>query len=189
MSERWRCFVAVPIGDSLRRDLAGVVDGWRSRPELEGLRWTDPESWHVTLAFLGSVDAAETSRLGALIEDVAAQNEPMQLRTGDLGAFPSAGRARVLWYGIADPDGSLAALSADLHAALGMEVAAPHRPHVTLARAGRQTLSLRTWLEHASAPAGELAVHRLELKRSHLGRGPARYETLASASMGATGHV
>jgi len=26
IAERWRCFVAVPIGDTLRTDLLGVVD-------------------------------------------------------------------------------------------------------------------------------------------------------------------
>jgi len=181
-----RCFVAVPIGEELRAALADAVADWR---ELEGLRSTDPASWHVTLAFLGSVDAAEISRLEVLIGDVAAHNAPMQLRTGGLGAFPSAGRARVLWYGIADPDGSMAALSADLHAALGMEVATAYRPHLTLARARRQALDLRGWLAHASAPEGDLVVDRLELMRSHLGQGPARYEALSSAVLGLPAHV
>lgn len=189
MSERWRCFVAVPIGESLRRDLATAVDGWRPQPELDGLGWTGPESWHVTLAFLGSVDAAEVSRLGVLIEEVAAHHEPMQMRTGGLGAFPAGGRARVLWYGIADPDGAMAALSADLHSALGLMLAQPYRSHLTLARARRQPLDVRSWLVGAAAPAGELAVGRLQLKRSHLGGGPTRYETLASVSLGAPMHA
>ena len=183
-----RCFVAVPIGEELRAALADAMAGWREHPEADGLRWTDADAWHVTVAFLGSVDAEAIARLQALIGDVAAHNEPMQLRTGDLGAFPSAGRARVVWYGIADADGAMAALSADLHAALGMEVATRYRPHLTLARARRQAVDLRAWLAHASAPSGELMVDRLELMRSHLGRGPARYESISSAVLGVASH-
>ena len=63
--ERWRCFVAVPIGEALRRDLAAAVEGWRIRPDLAGLRWTEPQSWHVTLAFLGPIEASSVTGLTA----------------------------------------------------------------------------------------------------------------------------
>jgi len=35
-------------------------------------------------------------------------------------------------------------------------------------------------------PAGQLAVERVVLYRSHLGAGPARYEILAAAPLGLT---
>ena len=48
-----RLFVAlVPPADALA-ELAAAVDALRSTP---GLRWTRPEQWHVTLAFLAEVD-------------------------------------------------------------------------------------------------------------------------------------
>ncbi len=52
---RWRCFVAVPIGEDLRADLLATAEAWRGS---EDLRWTDPDTWHVTLAFLGGIRAA-----------------------------------------------------------------------------------------------------------------------------------
>ena len=53
----------------------------------------------------------------------------------------------------------------------------PFRPHVTLARARGRSVDLRAWLEGESAPApeGRSTVDELAM-RSHLGRGPARYE-------------
>src|SRR5688500_15706343 len=87
-------------------------------------------------------------------------------------------RARVLWYGIEDPAGELAALARDLHSELGLEVAGPYRPHLTLARARRLPINLAPWLADASAPEGELVVDRLDLMRSHLGDASARYEVV-----------
>jgi 2'-5' RNA ligase len=45
-------------------------------------------------------------------------------------------------------------------------------------------VDLRSWLASASAPEGELVADRIQLMRSHLGRGPARYETLAAMKLG-----
>jgi 2'-5' RNA ligase len=90
----------------------------------------------------------------------------------------------VAWYGVSDPHGQLATLAGDLRATLGLDDGGRFSPHVTLARARREPVDLRGWVAGASAPGGELLVDRLALMRSHLGDGPARYETLASASMG-----
>ena len=180
-AERWRCFVAVPIGGGLRADLARAVHGWG---DLEGLRWTDPEAWHVTLAFLGSVEAGRVPEVAGRLRVVAEQHAPMSLATGGLGAFPSPARARVAWYGVDDADGRMARLAADVVQALGLEAAQPYRPHLTLARARRQPVDLRSWLASASAPGGRLFVDRVELMRSHTGKNAARYETLETIALG-----
>ena len=179
--ERWRCFVAVPIGEELRADLKAAVDPWR---DLGGLRWTDPVGWHVTLAFLGSVDVDRVPRLAGSLAPVAERHAPISLATGGFGAFPSPRHARVAWYGVEDADGRIERLAADVALALGLEAPRRFRPHMTLARARRQPVDLRSWLASASAPEGRLAVDRMELMRSHTGRGLARYETLATIALG-----
>ena len=102
--------------------------------DLDGLRWTDPDAWHLTLAFLGSVEADRIDGIVATLCEVAAAHRPMRLATGGLGAFPSVGRARVAWYGVADPDGRLAAFARAIRRATGVE-GSEFRGHVTLARA------------------------------------------------------
>jgi RNA 2',3'-cyclic 3'-phosphodiesterase len=187
MTETWRCFVAVPLGEDLRLALRTLVDGWRDGPDVAGLRWTDPDSWHVTLAFLGSVEADRIDRIVASLREVAAAHRPMRLETGGLGAFPSAGRARVAWYGVADPDGRLAALARDVRRATGV-TGSEFRGHVTLARARRDPVSVRELVDRPS-PTGMLSVDHVALMRSHLGRGPARYEGLADVELGVTARV
>ena len=117
---------------------------------------------------------------------VAEGHRGLTVPTGRLGAFHRSGSARVLWYGVGDGLGALPALAADLARAYGLATGEPYRPHVTVARARRRPVDLRGWIEEASAsaPEGQLSVSRVELMRSHLGGGPARYERLASVQLG-----
>jgi 2'-5' RNA ligase len=186
--ERSRCFVAVPIGEVLRAELVAAVDEWRARPDLAGLRWSDAASWHVTLAFLGSIQPSVVRDLTARLADAVDRHALMQRPTGGVGGFPSAARSRVARHGVADPDGALADLAGDVRRATGVEAAA-FRGHVTLARARRGPVDLRAWVQDADAPAGVLAVDRVQLMRSRLGRGPARYEVLESFTLGAAARV
>ena len=182
--ERWRLFVAVPIGEELRGALRDAVEGWRSDEQVAALRWTDPDGWHVTLAFLGETDAAAVPEIAERLAAVAARHEATTSRTGGLDAFPTRARARVGWYGVEDADGRIATLAADVSRALDLDATQTLRPHLTLARARSDHVDLRSWLGSASAPAGMLVVDRIELMRSHVGEGPVRYETVATIELG-----
>lgn len=189
-TERWRCFIAIPIGEQLRSDLTRAVATWRSDPAFADLRWTDPDAWHVTLAFLGWTDPGSVGGVVTAMRIVASGATPATLTTGGLGAFPSPGRTRVLWYGIDDPDGLLGGLSAELHHALRLEGSEPFRAHLTLARAEPEPLKLRDAMGGLVAPPGTLAVEETRLMRSHLGGNrPARYEMLESVPIGTSAHV
>jgi RNA 2',3'-cyclic 3'-phosphodiesterase len=179
----WRCYVAVPLPDGLREELRAWVAQVRGDGALEAdWRWADPESWHITLAFLG---ATSPDVVPAVVEQLwreLAERERFSVAAGGMGAFPSRGRARVLWYGIQDADRRLAELALAVRAATGTDEAAPLRAHVTLARArardaGAPLPSLR------QLPVGEVPVEAVMLMRSHLGHGPARYEALAEFSL------
>ncbi len=182
--ELWRCFVAVMLGDDLRASLADAVEEWRGRSAEGALRWTDPDGWHLTLAFLGATDPARVPALVEALATAASTAEASSLDTAGLGAFPSRGRARVLWYGIDDGDGALRRLAAAVRSALVMPAGEPFRAHVTLARARTDPVDLGPFLRSAVAPHGVLEVTELHLLRSHLGRGPARYESLAAVPLG-----
>ena len=187
--ERWRCFVAIPVEDPLRSRLASDVEEWRGRPDLGDLRWADPAGWHVTLAFLGAVDPAAVGRLTASLGAVARRHGAMRLEAGGLGSFPSDARARVAWSGVGSASTDLEALAADARRSVGVESTDSFRGHVTLARARRRPVDLRAWISEARPPDGALDVTRIELMRSHVGNGPARYENLASFELGVPAHV
>ena len=179
----WRCFVAVPIDSELRAAIERVARDLRARPGAEGWRWADAEAWHVTLAFLGATDPDQVSRLSEALERVGAAHDAMELPVGGLGAFPSRARARVLWYGISDAGGSLRQLAEAVRGALGMVTDERFRGHLTLARARDRFGTDAGALVDAPAPTSRLVVDRLELYRSHLGRGPASYEALTTVPL------
>lgn len=187
MNGVWRCFVAVPLDGGLRRDLQRACERLReAHPALDdSWRWTAPGEWHVTLAFLGETDPAGVARLSGAIDAVAAPRDVFTLPTGELGVFPSPRAARVLWYGVQDPDGSLALAIEELRDALGLDPA-PVRPHVTIARARhRHGAVADALLDGPPMPEGRLTVERVRLYRSHVGAGPARYEVVAESVLGA----
>jgi RNA 2',3'-cyclic 3'-phosphodiesterase len=186
MTERWRCFIAVPLNDAIRAALSSSSAQWRAEPPADALRWADPDGWHLTLAFLGSVDSDRVAEIVAMTGEIAASHARTEVSTARLGAFPRPGSARVLWYGVADPDGVLAVIAGALAIDFELPRGEPYRAHITLARARQGHVDLRGWIERASesAPEGRLPVETLHLIRSHLGAGPARYETLASLPLG-----
>jgi 2'-5' RNA ligase len=186
----WRCFVAVPIGADLRSALALAVDGWRTSPEGERLRWTDPDGWHVTLAFLGSTDPERVPEIAGAVERAVVDLPPFELSAGGVGAFPSPNAARVVYYRIADPDGRMSELALAVRRSLEVDEGSPFRPHITLGRVrgdGRERLG--EWLRSLEVPSGAVQVDRAELYRSHLGKGPARYEALATLHLPQRGPV
>ncbi|WP_019874895.1 RNA 2',3'-cyclic phosphodiesterase [Sporichthya polymorpha] len=137
-----------------------------------GLRWTRPEQWHLTLAFLGEVADDTVPALTAAL-DAVMSDAPMTLRLAGGGCFGT----NVLWVGLAGDVHALRTLAeAVTAAARGVAVELddrPYRPHLTLARAGKASADLR----HA---AGELAqvvgpswdVDAVHLMSSRLGQGP-----------------
>lgn len=186
MADAWRCFVAVPIGPALQSQLAGAVEALRNeRPELEeSWRWSEPEAWHITLAFLGATPSGDVPGLADRVAEAVAEHEPFRLAGGGLGAFPSRRAGRVLWYGIHDPERRLRDLANAVRIALGLETGSPFHPHLTLGRARhRHGAPVGGLLDTVRLPDGELLVDRALLYRSHAGSGPARYEVLAEAAL------
>jgi 2'-5' RNA ligase len=182
----WRCFVAVPIDERMRSAVSATVDALRAAPGAGAWRWSDAEGWHVTLAFLGATDPASVPGLSRLLAALAGSVGGFTREAGGLGAFPSRGRARVVWYGIADSDGRLRRLASAVQAAVGLPPDARFHAHLTLGRArDRLGTDATALLDGGAAPASRLDVDRLVLYRSHLGHGPARYEALSTVRLGA----
>lgn len=195
MIERWRCFIAVPLPPGLRVDLTDVVSAWRGEPDGLDLRWTDPAGWHLTLAFLGWVEAGLAEEILGILVRPARDGQRVDLAAGGLGAFPSARRARVLWYGLTDAGGAAASLAEGIRRALApivprVDDGSPFQPHVTLARArSERGLDLASWMAGRAVPSGVVPLERVILYRSHLGRGPAHYEPLGAVTVGTGAHI
>lgn len=88
-----RLFIGVPVPPAARMSLMR-----RLPPSLPG-RPAPPENWHFTLRFLGSTDPARRDSLAQLLRNTPFGPE-FNIEFDQLGAFPGARRARVLWVGV-----------------------------------------------------------------------------------------
>lgn len=131
-----RLFAALEVPRRVRAPLDVALAELRVR--WDDLRWTPPEQWHVTIAFVGHTDRDPDEVAGVLAE--AARNAPARVRL----SIEEPGRfgARVLWVRVGDePPGAVRELGAAAQDALehaGLPVDRKEvRPHLTLARAAR----------------------------------------------------
>lgn len=99
------------------------------------VRWVAPETFHVTLQFLGETDKHDAIKDALQLVRGAA----IGMAFRGTGFFPNAKSPRVFWVGI-DADDSLQQLATAIGGALEplgfKRETAPFRPHLTLARAG-----------------------------------------------------
>ena len=185
MSAALRTFIGIPV-PALRR-LVEVSGELRALGRL--LRVTSPESWHLTLKFLGETPAGEIAALSRAIEEVASETATGSYEVRGLGVFPSLRRPSVIWAGLRG-DGPLALLAErldDVCSRFGFarETRAFH-PHITLARvSGRAPASLAAMLEaEAETAFGSVRPERVVLYESELSKSGSRYQPLASALLG-----
>jgi RNA 2',3'-cyclic 3'-phosphodiesterase len=179
-----RLFLAAEVPEGVKTALGVAIEPWRRT--LPGARWIPPESWHITLKFLGPTDPQRLQWIEEAIGSVASAHAPAEVQLANLGAFPAAGRARVLWAGVEDADHRLAALAADLQVALGDAFPSEARSfhaHLTVARSD-PPLVLPSGFAETSCESGLFVIDRLILYRSHLQRPHPRYEVLSVLPLG-----
>jgi 2'-5' RNA ligase len=163
-------FVALtPPPDAVEELVAATAAVRAEHPEL---RWTPPEQWHLTLAFLGEVDDRSREDLAERLRRAATRHAPPVLSLGSAGRFGD----RVLWTRVRGDVEPLRRLAASVRAAarrarLPVEER-PYRPHLTLARA-RDAADLRPVVEVLGGYSGrDWVAGELHLVRSRLGAGP-----------------
>ncbi|HTP12960.1 MAG TPA: RNA 2',3'-cyclic phosphodiesterase [Bacteroidota bacterium] len=130
-----RSFIALPSNADLNSRLIEVQR--RLMEERASVKWDTPDKFHITLKFLGDVDA---DRIPALIDSLAAvvaKLPAFSLVYDAIGAFPDLIHPKVIWAG-ARPNDALTTLHRELESAcerLGFsrEARAFH-PHITLGR-------------------------------------------------------
>jgi 2'-5' RNA ligase len=175
-----RLFVAVSLPEHVVELVRGI-----DRPDVRGLRWTTEQQWHVTLRFLGQVEAAEPveEALG-LVPDALASAGGTDVRAvlgPRVAWFP--GR-QVLYVPVSGLD-SLAQAVGDATAPWGQRAEdRPFSGHLTLARArGRARPPARL---AGAALGAQWRVEAFVLMSSVLGRGGAHYERLATVALTAS---
>jgi 2'-5' RNA ligase len=88
-----RLFIGIPLASAVIEELRAASA--RLRTAADSLRWTAPESWHVTLQFLGNTSPEQFACMAARLRALHAPPIPVCLE--ELGCFDRAG---ILFAGI-----------------------------------------------------------------------------------------
>ena len=152
-----RLFVGIDIDEEIRQRIATFMDGVGGfAPDV---RWVQPETFHITLKFIGEQPERMLADLREKLRGV--HSAPSTISFRGTGFFPTPKAARVFWVGMEYEEtlGALAAAVDEAIASLGIaREERAFKPHLTLARAGSGRPQWKT------GDRANSAFHRLQEK-------------------------
>ncbi|MBN2467966.1 MAG: RNA 2',3'-cyclic phosphodiesterase [Deltaproteobacteria bacterium] len=178
-----RAFVAIPLAheiiariDTLQKDLKAIP---------ADVKWVRPESIHLTLKFLGSIDEAAVEPISRAIQKAMRGLTPWSVALRTLGTFPSLRNPRVVWIGIKDESGQIMTLQQQIENELSSigfpKETRPFSPHLTLGRVrssrGKRELAANL-IDQRELVVGEIGINRVILFKSDLRPSGAVYTAL-----------
>ncbi len=206
MSDTSRVFVAVSLPAETKQELYALQQNMQEHivyaagEKADGLvRWTSIENLHITLSFLGPINAEQRKAVREETARIAERYNPFSANiTRTILAPPGNAKKlpRMIWADISQTDelmqlqGNLAdAVYNREEFAYKQRERRPFRPHLTLAR-------FRKWklreLEQGELPPVEgdldiaFPVHTVAVMESTLKRSGAEYTTVASFALGSS---
>ena len=136
MSNIIRTFIAIELPEKIIYTIRKVQEEIKSYGLK--IRWVRPENIHLTLKFLGDIQAADTENVARAVSETATGYPPISLAVKGIGVFPGIKKPRVLWLGISKQLDLLTALQKTLDEkleAMGFpKEKRPFRGHLTLGR-------------------------------------------------------
>ena len=181
-----RTFIAIRLPGEVEGSLGKVAEEMRPFWPERGVRWVRAENIHLTLRFLGDTEGERVAEIGSGLEEVVGKYEVFALALAESGCFPNERKPRVVWTGVEDGEGQLAALQKDVEALVRrMGWAAERRDfraHLTLGRVRQGVRPVREdWLR--SPVRMVFRVGAVELIESALKPGGAEYRTLCRVGL------
>jgi RNA 2',3'-cyclic 3'-phosphodiesterase len=182
-----RSFIAIELPEPVKAELKQIADRIKSA-DPTCAKWVDPNSIHLTLKFLGNVDAGKVDSIVDAMKDAALASAPFQLELQGLGAFPNLHRAQVVWVGVSGDIDKLQTFQKNLESNLEKLGFAPEgrvfSPHLTLARVRDyvtplQRQSLGNLINTQKFTSSQvIPVNSISLMKSQLTRSGAIYTEL-----------
>lgn len=125
-----RLFFAIALSSIARNSLSEYTPKVKEKLDRQGLRWTTPEKWHVTVLFVGDEDPETVKSVAA---EALAGHKEVKLRIDKINGLPDSKRPGVICLGVSAISGDLGAIHNALGAAFPLDDE-EYVPHVTLAR-------------------------------------------------------
>jgi 2'-5' RNA ligase len=191
-SERMRLFVAVTVPEGVKRKLEETQAELRRAAPERGVRWARREQFHLTLRFLGDVEAARVEGLAEAIRGACRGFGAVHLQAERVGFFPDARYPRVVWVGVQDQAEQLPRLQAVVERATEAFTTEKKDErftgHLTLARIKGIRREEAEVLGQAAAGMadrrfGQWTAYQIELLRSELLPEGAQHTTVATIAL------
>jgi len=188
-----RAFIAIDFSEDIQEKLDFLVSQLKTRLVDVPVRWIPARNIHLTLKFLGEVSTANLDILYSIIQNESERLSGFEMSIGNLGAFPSTHRPRVIWVGIeSQPELFTLQRGVEIETSrLGYaRDKRPFSPHLTIGRVSRNARTSHfQQLDHILSNCkvgfiGATRVQSVHLYQSDLRREGPIYTRLYSANLG-----
>lgn len=145
-----RLFAAIRPPQHIRRSLLDVMGG------VSGARWQSDDQLHLTLRFIGEVEAHVAEDVAAALGSV--HHPRFEIALDRIGSFERRGQPEVIWAGVT-PHDQLKSLHKKVDQACQRAGLAPegraYSPHITLARLKRGSGRIASLIETSGGLSSE----------------------------------
>jgi 2'-5' RNA ligase len=176
-----RLFISLNVPSATTGKIEELIE--KLEKDYPRIRWAKESALHITLHFLGNLDAENEKNVKLAMQSVAGKfHEPFRFSLNGLGGFPGWQNPRVIYVGCSQINGksvyTLHKMLTDQLAQLG--IATDKRvwqPHITIGRVKDRALNgfNRKWQKEEI-----FTVSTFELMESNLTPTGARYNVVAS---------
>jgi RNA 2',3'-cyclic 3'-phosphodiesterase len=188
MPETTRAFIAIELNEGMHSKLASLQSVLKK--SNADVKWTAPESIHLTLKFLGNIDSQKIKEIEKILNEISGEITPFILTLKGIGAFPDLDYPRVIWVGAESGVPQSKQLSKTIEEKLE-KIGFPREgrefhPHITLGRVKsfKNKDNLKEMIEAAKFEAkSAVGVNHLTLFKSRLSREGSVYTPLFIAKM------
>ena len=178
-----RLFVGIDLPNEIKHTLIEL------QCELRRLginaSWKSPENFHITLEFLGELDASNIQALTETLNKVAKNHRTFKVNIGGLGGFPTIKQPHTLWTAVGGSLRKLHQLQNNIHIELAkcgfVLEKRRFKPHISLA--SRPNLKGIDLSEVHSWKLGEFMVLEVVLYESRNINGKIIYKDLYRVSL------
>ena len=177
--DKKRLFIALNLPEEIKDELSKIINILRHK--LPGVKWVESEGLHITLHFLGNINATAETKTKEAMERLAGKFGVFEFELGGLGAFPNLDRPRVIFVECRQLVRNSAMA---LQKSLGQEILIraeiklnrrPWTPHITL---GRVKSRKSPGSIHCPIPNTEFRVPTFDLMESVLRPSGAEYKII-----------
>lgn len=186
---RIRTFIAIDPGENIQARLVSLQENFA---KVSGdVKWVERDNLHLTLLFLGEVDAREVPDVCRAVQEALALHAAFPMTVEHAGCFGPPRRPRTLWVGIGKGAEQVVAIHDAIETNL-LELGCyrredrPFTPHITLGRvrSDRPLDSLAAALtKHQTWSAGETIVREIRVMSSELTSDGPQYTLMSRAKL------